>query len=87
MKLITYKGITAHIAEDVVETTVAAFRMMSNAERLRAVRSIRRSLESSLKRLKRGKLVHKQALANDLGLWYAHEVFQGRGKRWEVVEQ
>ena len=81
---VDYQGLVADIREEDLKDGLAILGRETPAGRKQIMDSVEAALQGILKRVQRGKSLSPKQLqdtANDIGLWFANEVLEGRAEQ------
>ncbi len=88
---VNYNGLIADIRDEELEAGLAELSQCSRSERRRIMHSVQKELEKSMKLTDSGRVAFTEQqlkdTANDIGLWFANEVIEGRAENYKVKVQ
>ncbi len=87
---VDYNGLVADIREEDLEAGLNSLKQESAAGRKQIMSSVEAALKDISKQLKAGKPLtpkQQQDTANDIGIWFANEVLEGRAEQYKKAVQ
>jgi ClpP class serine protease len=87
---VDYNGLVADIHDQDLKDGIAVLSSESPESRKQILKSVENSLNEVIKKVKRQEPLSSQLLtdtANDIGLWFANEILEGRAEQYKTPIQ
>ena len=84
---VSYNGLIADIKKEHLDEQIEYLKHCNRPERKAILKSVEKCLATALKKGARMSPQELQDICNDIGVWFANEVFEGRAERYKVAVQ
>ena len=82
---VTYKGVTAEITLANFKTALQQLCELSPKAKKARMKNVIRSLDDTIAKMDSETPADSQTIANDVGIWFANEVIEGRSEQFKVM--